>query len=102
MGEETEDRAAISGDAVLIQVLAAAQRFVAWYVEFLSCDLASDGGHRSAADAERDQIAVRVQHALFDLIAAVHAMNRHCSRSEATILAGPSSNGRPALPEPVH
>lgn len=103
MGEEAEDGAAISGEPVLIQVLAAAQRFAAWYVEFLSCDIASDREHDPAPDAERDRVAARVQHAVFDLIAAVHAMNRHYSGSEARMPAGPALKGRRrALPEPVH
>ncbi len=102
MGEEAEETASISGDAVLIQVLAAAQRFAAWYVEFLSCDIAADSDVDPVPGAERDLVAARVQHAVFDLIAAVHAMNRHCSGSEARMLAGPSLKGRRALPEPVH
>lgn len=103
MGEEAEDGAAISCEPVLIQVLAAAQRFAAWYVEFLSCDTASDGGDDPAPDAERDRVAARVQHAVFDLIAAVHAMNRHYSGGEARLLTGASPKGRRrALPEPVH
>ncbi|MCS6854491.1 MAG: hypothetical protein NZ523_07020 [Elioraea sp.] len=102
MGEEAEETAAISGDAVVIQVLAAAQRFAAWYVEFLSCDVASDSEETARPEAGRDHVAARVQHAVFDLIAAVHAMNRHYSGSEATKLTAAPSQGRRALPEPVH
>ncbi len=102
MGEQAEEGASISGDAVLIRVLAAAQRFAAWYLEFLSCDIASHSDVHPAADTARDLVAARLQHAVFDLIAAVHAMNRHCSVREARILAGPSVEGHVASPEPVH
>lgn len=74
-GEET---VAIQGDRVLIEVLAAAQRFAAWYAEYLSRDAA--GPAREDADAEL--VASKLQHAVFDLMAAVHEMNRHCTAPE--------------------
>lgn len=38
MREAGEETVTVSGDSVLIEVLEAAQRFVAWYAEFLSRD----------------------------------------------------------------
>lgn len=74
-GEET---VAIQGDRVLIEVLAAAQRFAAWYAEYLSRDAA--GPARDDGDGEL--VASKLQHAVFDLMAAVHEMNRHCTAPE--------------------
>lgn len=74
-GEET---VAIQGDRVLIEVLAAAQRFAAWYAEYLSRDAAGP----APQDAESDLVASKLQHAVFDLMAAVHEMNRHCTSPE--------------------
>lgn len=102
MGEEAEDAAAISGDAVVIQVLAAAQRFAAWYVEFLSCDVTPAGDEEAESAAGRDHVAARVQHAVFDLIAAVHAMNRHYSGSDARMVTASPEKGRRVTSEPVH
>lgn len=102
MGKEAEDGAAISGEPVLIQVLAAAQRFAAWYVEFLSCDATPDRDDDLESAAGRDQVAARVQHAVFDLIAAVHAMNRHYSGSQARMVTASPGQGQRVTPEPVH
>ncbi|WP_439576812.1 hypothetical protein [Elioraea sp.] len=63
---------------MLIEVLAAAQRFAAWYAEYLSREAA-----RCAPDnAEGELVASKLQHAVFDLMAAVHEMNRHCAAPE--------------------
>ncbi|MFQ3622281.1 MAG: hypothetical protein SNJ73_01925 [Acetobacteraceae bacterium] len=101
MGEVGDEGAAITGDAVLIDVLAAAQRFAAWYVEFLSCEAAGEDSAEDAALGGRDQVAARVQHAVFDLIAAVHAMNRHCTAGEARAAVAPGQAAKHSL-EPVH
>ncbi len=74
-GEET---VAIQGDRVLIEVLAAAQRFAAWYAEYLSRDAAGP----ARDDRDGDLVASKLQHAVFDLMAAVHEMNRHCTAPE--------------------
>lgn len=81
-GEET---VSITGDRVLMEVLAAAQRFAAWYTEYLS------RGTTGAASAGADWVSCKLQHAVFDLMAAVHEMNRHCSAagSTATITTAP-------------
>lgn len=78
-GEETET---VSGDPVLIEVLEAAQRFAAWYAEYLSRDAAGQAAAKSADPAEEELVASKLQHAVFDLMAAVHAMNRHCATAE--------------------
>ncbi len=83
MGEGEDGGAVITGDAVLIDVLAAAQRFAAWYLEFLSCASAGARSSQAVDAGSRDEVTARVQHAVFDLIAAVHAMNRYCSALEA-------------------
>ncbi|MCS6922216.1 MAG: hypothetical protein NZM07_09950 [Elioraea sp.] len=102
MGEEADEAAAISGDAVVIQVLAAAQRFAAWYVEFLSCDVTPEGDDEPESSPGRHHVAARVQHAVFDLIAAVHAMNRHYSGNHARMATASPGNGQRVTPEPVH
>ena len=102
MGEEADNGATVSGDAVLIRVLAAAQRFAAWYVEFLSCGMAPQIEGDQAPEAERERVAARLQHAVFDLIAAVYAMNRHCSGSVSRPVLTAARKARGALPEPVH
>jgi hypothetical protein len=84
-GEET---VAIQCDRVLIEVLAAAQRFVAWYAEYLSRDAAGP----AREDADGELVASKLQHAVFDLMAAVHEMNRHCTapERERAITAAPA------------
>jgi hypothetical protein len=84
-GEET---VAIQGDRVLIEVLAAAQRFAAWYAEYLSRGAAGS----APDDADGDLVACKLQHAVFDLLAAVHDMNRHCTapERERNITAAPA------------
>jgi len=78
MGGAGEETVAVEGDRVLIEVLAAAQRFAAWYAEYLSRDAAGP----ARADTEGDLVAIKLQHAVFDLLAAVHEMNRHCTAPE--------------------
>jgi hypothetical protein len=89
MREAGEETVTVSGDLVLIEVLEAAQRFVAWYAEFLS----RDGGApaQRGEEAQDALIASKLQHAVFDLMAAVHAMNRHCTAThrQRTVSAGP-------------
>lgn len=85
-----EENVAIQGDRVLIEVLAAAQRFAAWYAEYLSRDAAGT----APDDADGDRVASKLQHAVFDLMAAVHEMNRHCTapERERSITAAPARN----------
>jgi hypothetical protein len=80
MRDAGEENVAVSGDPVLLDVLAAAQRFAAWYAEYLSRDAAaSPGAGAGATEPESGElITCKLQHAVFDLMAAVHAMNRHC------------------------
>lgn len=78
MRDAGEEFVAVSGDPVLLDVLAAAQRFAAWYAEYLSRDAASVPGAEPAAPESGELVTRKLQHAVFDLMAAVHAMNRHC------------------------
>lgn len=76
----TQDPPAVTGDPVLLNVLATAQRFAAWYAEYLSAGAEpaaqpSDPGVRQRTD----DLVRHLQHAVFDLMAAVHDMNRHCA-----------------------
>lgn len=89
MREAGEETVTVSGDSVLIEVLEAAQRFVAWYAEFLSRDGAAPA--RRGEGAQDALIASKLQHAVFDLMAAVHAMNRHYADAhrQRTVSAGP-------------
>lgn len=80
----SSDAPTVTGDPVLINVLATAQRFAAWYAEYLSAGanapepLHEAGDERHAAERAEDLVR-HLQHAVFDLMAAVHEMNRHCS-----------------------
>jgi hypothetical protein len=78
MRRDGEETVAIQGDRVLIEVLAAAQRFAAWYAEYLSREAAGSGPQHP----ENDLVASKLQHAVFDLMAAVYEMNRHCTAPE--------------------
>jgi hypothetical protein len=66
---------------VLLNVLATAQRFAAWYAEYLSAGVPPAPGALAEAEAKlrADELARHLQHAVFDLMAAVHEMNRHCT-----------------------
>lgn len=81
MRDAGEENVAVSGDPVLLDVLAAAQRFAAWYAEYLSRDAAASPGADAAEPESGELVTRKLQHAVFDLMAAVHAMNRHCVES---------------------
>lgn len=79
--DRSQDPPTVSGDPVLLNVLATAQRFAAWYAEYLSAGVAS-ASHAVAEEAGQqraDELTRNLQHAVFDLMAAVHEMNRHCA-----------------------
>lgn len=82
MRDAGKETVTVSGDPVLIEVLEAAQRFAAWYAEFLSRDAAGGAAAREDGTAEDALVTSKLQHAVFDLMAAVHAMNRHCAAAE--------------------
>lgn len=90
MRDAGEETVTVSGDPVLIEVLEAAQRFAAWYAEFLSRDAAGQAAANGADPTEDELVASKLQHAVFDLMAAVHAMNRHGAATERrrTVSAG--------------
>ncbi len=76
----------VTGDPVLINVLATAQRFAAWYAEYLSAgantpEPAGEADDERVATERAEDLVRHLQHAVFDLMAAVHEMNRHCSGS---------------------
>lgn len=81
----SQDVPVVTGDPTLLKVLATAQRFAAWYAEFLSVSVAEPSPvRRPGVDGPReerreDDLVRHLQHALFDLIAAVHEMNRMCA-----------------------
>jgi hypothetical protein len=83
--DQTQDTPPVTGDPVLLNVLATAQRFAAWYAEYLSAGVApaptpNDSAADDAGAEQRAEDLVRhLQHAVFDLMAAVHEMNRHCA-----------------------
>jgi hypothetical protein len=79
--DRNQDPPPVSGDPVLLNVLATAQRFAAWYAEYLSAGVAPAPGAMADDDVQRraDDLARHLQHAVFDLMAAVHEMNRHCA-----------------------
>jgi hypothetical protein len=79
--DRTQDPPAVSGDPVLLNVLATAQRFAAWYAEYLSAGVPPAQGPVAEFDSQQraDDLARHLQHAVFDLMAAVHEMNRHCA-----------------------
>jgi len=80
--QAAQDQPPISGDPVLLNVLATAQRFAAWYAEYLSAGSMTEAG--AGADERRtDELVRNLQHAVFDLMAAVHEMNRHCAAATA-------------------
>ncbi|QXM24236.1 hypothetical protein KO353_13370 [Elioraea tepida] len=81
--DEPQDLPPVAGDPILLHVLAAAQRFAAWYAEYLSVGAAPAGYSGPAAEQRVDEVVRHLQHAVFDLMAAVHAMNRHCSGQAA-------------------
>lgn len=79
-----QDTPPVTGDPVLINVLAAAQRFAAWYAEYLSAganppSAANDTAEAMAQEQRAEDLVQHLQHAVFDLMAAVHEMNRHCT-----------------------
>lgn len=74
--DQSQDPPPVSGDPILLNVLATAQRFAAWYAEYLSAGVTGAAG---AATEGREELVRHLQHAVFDLMAAVHAMNRHCA-----------------------
>jgi hypothetical protein len=77
--DQSQDPPPVAGDPILLNVLATAQRFAAWYAEYLSAGAAPP--QQSGPDSERraEELVRQLQHAVFDLMAAVHAMNRHCA-----------------------
>jgi hypothetical protein len=77
--DQTQDQPPVSGDPILLNVLATAQRFAAWYAEYLSAGTPQAQDPGPAAEQRAEDLVRQLQHAVFDLIAAVHAMNRHCS-----------------------
>ncbi|MCU0987150.1 MAG: hypothetical protein MUC89_19790 [Acetobacteraceae bacterium] len=79
--DRTQDPPPVSGDPVLLNVLATAQRFAAWYAEYLSAGVPPPPGAISELEVQQraDDLARHLQHAVFDLMAAVHEMNRHCA-----------------------
>jgi hypothetical protein len=85
MRDAGEETVTVAGDPVLIDVLEAAQRFAAWYAEFLSRDAADRGAAKDGA-AQDALVTSKLQHAVFDLMAAVHAMNRHCAAAERRLV----------------
>jgi hypothetical protein len=87
----SQDPPAISGDPILLNVLATAQRFAAWYAEYLSAGIPPAPGAIAEAEAKlrADELARHLQHAVFDLMAAVHEMNRHCAGTPASHEAAP-------------
>ena len=79
--DRPQEPPAVSGDPVLLNVLATAQRFAAWYAEYLTAGEPPPQGSPSDDDVQQkaDDLSRHLQHAVFDLMAAVHEMNRHCS-----------------------
>jgi hypothetical protein len=84
--DRMQDPPAVSGDPVLLNVLATAQRFAAWYAEYLSAGVPGPGGAALECDVQQraDDLVRHLQHAVFDLMAAVHEMNRHCAGEPAS------------------
>jgi len=81
--DQPQDLPPVSGDPILLQVLATAQRFAAWYAEYLSAGAQQAQLGGPAAEERAEDLVRHLQHAVFDLMAAVHAMNRHCSGQPA-------------------
>ncbi len=79
--DRMQDPPAVSGDPVLLNVLATAQRFAAWYAEYLAGGVTPPGPAANDHDQQRraDELSRQLQHAVFDLMAAVHEMNRCCA-----------------------
>lgn len=77
--DQTQDPPPVSGDPILLNVLATAQRFAAWYAEYLSAGAAGTREDDPHAVQRSEDLVRHLQHAVFDLMAAVHAMNRHCT-----------------------
>jgi len=81
--ETQQDEPPISGDPVLLNVLATAQRFAAWYAEYLSAGAAPQEERSAIVERRAEELVRNLQHAVFDLMEAVHAMNRHCAAAPA-------------------
>jgi hypothetical protein len=83
--DSSQDAPIVTGDPILLSVLATAQRFAAWYAEYLSAGVAapapaySDTLDERLAERRAEDLVRHLQHAVFDLMAAVHEMNRLCA-----------------------
>jgi hypothetical protein len=77
--DQSQDPPPVAGDPILLNVLATAQRFAAWYAEYLSAGAAPPHEPGPASEQRAEELVRHLQHAVFDLMAAVHAMNRHCA-----------------------